>query len=69
MSNNYAPSFNRINFVVIVSYIAMPSFNPLYLSVAFDIETSHLISTAKKMTGVYMEHNNGLKWFKYFHSS
>lgn len=47
----------------------MPSFNPLYLSVAFDIETSHLISTAKKMTGFYMEHNNGLKWFKYFHSS
>ena len=69
MSNNYAPSFNRINFVVIVFYIAMPSFNPLYLSVAFDIETSHLISTAKKMTGFYMEHNNGLKWFKYFHSS
>ena len=47
----------------------MPCFNPLHLSVAFDIETSHLISTAKKMTGFYMKYNNGLKWFKYFHSS
>ena len=31
-------------------------------SVAFHIETSHLFSRAKQMTGFYMKFNNALKW-------
>ena len=37
-------------------------------SVAFHIETSHLICTANQMTGLYMKCNTGLKWVKYFTS-
>ena len=37
------------------------SFNPFQSSVAFHIETSHLICIANQMTGVYMECSTGLK--------
>ena len=37
-------------------------FNPSQPSVAFHIETSHLIYTANQMTGLYMKCNSGLKW-------
>ena len=37
-------------------------FNPSQPSVAFHIETSHLISTASQMTGFHMKCNSGLKW-------
>ena len=36
-------------------------FNPFQSSVAFHIKTSHLISIAKQMTGIYMKRNKGLK--------
>ena len=38
--------------------------NPFQPSVAFHIETSHLICTASKMTGFYIKCNTGLKWVK-----
>ena len=37
-------------------------FNPFQPSVAFHIETSHLICIANQMTGSYMECNTGLEW-------
>ena len=37
-------------------------FNLSQPSVAFHIETSHLIYTANQMTGLYMNCNGGLKW-------
>ena len=39
-----------------------PTFNPFQLSVAFYIETSHLLCSAKQMNGFYIEHNTRLKW-------
>ena len=42
----------------------MPGVNPFQPSVAFHIETSHLICKAKQMTGFYMKCNTGLKWVK-----
>ena len=38
--------------------------NPFQPSVAFHIETSHLICIASKMTGFYIKCNTGLKWVK-----
>ena len=40
--------------------------NQFQLSVAFHIETSHLIYHANQVTGFYMECNTGLKWVKQF---
>ena len=37
-------------------------FNLSQQSVAFHIETSHLIYTANQVTGLYMNCNGGLKW-------
>ena len=37
-------------------------FNLSQPSVAFHIETSHLIYTANQMTGFYMKCNSGFKW-------
>ena len=34
-------------------------------SVAFHVETSHLICTANQINGFYIKCNNGLKWVKY----
>ena len=36
--------------------------NPIQPSVAFHIETRHLICSANQMTGFYMRCNTGLKW-------
>ena len=44
-------------------------FNPFQPSVAFHIETSHLICTANQMTGFYLECKTGLKWVNSFHIS
>ena len=41
-------------------------FIPFQPSVAFHIETSHLFSSAKQMTGFYMKRNTGQKWAKTF---
>ena len=38
--------------------------NPFQLSIAFHIETNHLFSRAKQITGFYMKSNAGLKWVK-----
>ena len=38
--------------------------NPFQLSVAFYIETGHLICRAKQITVVYMKRNTGLEWVK-----
>ena len=38
-------------------------FNPFQPSVAFQIETIHLLNSSKQMTGFYMKRNTGLKWF------
>ena len=35
---------------------------PFQLNVVFDIETSHLICIANKMTSFYIKCNTGLKW-------
>ena len=44
---------------------AIPTvFNAFHSSVAFHIETSHLICCPKQMTGFYMKRNPGLKWVK-----
>ena len=40
--------------------------NPFQPSVAFHIETSHLICNANQMTGFYIECNTGLKWLNGF---
>ena len=37
-------------------------FNPFHPSVSFDIETSHLLGSAKQMTDLYIKSNTGLKW-------
>ena len=37
-------------------------FNPFQPSVAFHIETSHLFSSVKQMTGFYIKCNIGLEW-------
>ena len=37
-------------------------FNPSQPSVAFHIETSHLIYTTDQMTDFFMKSNSGLKW-------
>ena len=37
-------------------------FKPFQPSVAFHIETRHLICTANQMTGFYMKCNTGLEW-------
>ena len=37
---------------------------PFQASVAFHIETSHLICIANQMTGFYMKRNAELKWVK-----
>ena len=39
-------------------------FNPFQPRVAFHIETSHLISSAKKMSVFYMKLNTEIKWVK-----
>ena len=36
--------------------------NPFHPSVAFHIETSHLICTTNQMTDFYMKFKAGLKW-------
>ena len=41
-------------------------FNPFHPSVAFHIETSHLICTANQMTGFYIKRNTGLKWIQLY---
>ena len=41
------------------SFSGLTSFQ---LNVVFDIETSHLICFANKMTGFYIKCNSGLKW-------
>ena len=38
--------------------------NPFQPSVAFHIETGHLICTENQMTGSLMNCNTGLKWVK-----
>ena len=43
-------------------YVHNP-FNPFHLSVAFHIETSHLICSANQMIGFYMKCNTRLKSF------
>ena len=40
--------------------------DPFQPSVAFDIETSHLIYTANQMTGFYMKCNAGQRSFEIF---
>ena len=40
------------------------SINPSEPSVTFHIKTSHLICSAKQMTGIYMRSNFQLKWVK-----
>ena len=37
-------------------------FNPYQPSIAFHIETSHLICRTNQMTGFYMKCKTGLKW-------
>ena len=37
-------------------------FTPFHFSIAFHIETSHLICKANQMTGFYMKYKTGLKW-------
>ena len=39
-------------------------FNPFQPSVAFHIETNHLICLGNQMTGFYVKCNTGLKWVK-----
>ena len=48
----------------IVHFLYNILFNPFQPSVAFHIETSHLICCANQMTGFYMKRNTGLKWVK-----
>ena len=36
--------------------------NPFHPSVAFHVETNHLICTANQMTGFSMKYNTGPKW-------
>ena len=43
--------------------------NQFQSSVAFHIETSHLIWTTNHMTGFYMKHNTGLKRVNWFSNS
>ena len=38
--------------------------NPFHASIAFYIETSHLIYIANLMTGFYMKYITGLRWAK-----
>ena len=38
-----------------------------HFSVAFHIETGHLICSANQMTGFYMKRSAGLKWVKGLH--
>ena len=40
--------------------------NPFQRSVALQIETSHLNSSASQMTGFYMESNIGLNWVEIY---
>ena len=40
--------------------------NPFQPSVAFHIETSHLISSANQITGFSMKYNTGQKWVNLF---
>ena len=51
--------FNKNQFLMYV--IAIILLNPFQLSVALNIETSHLIWKAEQMTGFYMKCNTGLK--------
>ena len=44
-----------------VQNIARSQFNPFQPSVAIYIETSHLLCSAKQMTGFYIKRNNRLK--------
>ena len=37
-------------------------FHPFQPTAAFHTESSHLIGSAKQMTGFYMKCNTGLKW-------
>ena len=39
--------------------------NPFQPSVAFHIETSHLLCTKNQMAGFYMKCNSGMNWFKW----
>ena len=36
--------------------------NPFQPSIAFHIETGHLICSANQLTGFYMKYNNWLEW-------
>ena len=42
--------------------------NPFQPSVTFHIETSHLICSAKQITGFYMKYNTGLKELSFLSS-
>ena len=48
--------------IILHSAKVISTFNPLTLSVAFHIETSHLICNPNGMTGFCMESNTGVKW-------
>ena len=47
---------------MLYQYPFFGDFNPFQPSVAFHIETIHLICSASKMTGFYLKLNTGLKW-------
>ena len=54
-------ALSQINLVnlLIIHFICVKL---LWLSVAFNIGTSHLFCSAKQMTGFYMTRNTRLKW-------
>ena len=47
-----------------ISTLYQCTFNPFQSSVAFHIETTHMICRVKLMIGFYMKGHNGLKWVK-----
>ena len=51
-----------MNWLLYYGNICRKLINPFQLSVAFRMETSHLICSANQMTGFYMECNTGVKW-------
>ena len=53
---------NALNCMISCELCMLP--NPFRPSVAFNIETFHLICIAKQLTGFYRECNTGLKWVK-----
>ena len=64
-NKNYMPCLRRdsekcVNFVKVPQ--SKKIVNPFQHSVAFYIETSHLICSVYQMTGFFMKCNTGLKW-------